>query len=283
MREVYPGSDATYKPGSPAGGLQAIAAGQSDFIFTGGAPEIAYALEGKAPFTESLKGKFSFVMLIHNDLVVHNIMTKEWADKNGVASFGDIAGKKPQMRLAVNQPANLQSTLGMSVAIFDAYGIKEDEVTKGGSVLRSNSAGGMDAMRDGKIDVNINGNFVPTAEVIDLARGRPLMWISGDADKMKAAADRWGYTPFTVPKSAYPFLTKDENTITLWTAMLAGSHVSEETVYKFMKALFENKDRVRSIHPSLAKFSVESVSRNPTTVPLHPGAVRYYREAGVLK
>jgi TRAP transporter TAXI family solute receptor len=267
IREVYPGSDATYKPGSPAGGLQAI----------------AYALEGKAPFTESLKGKFSFVMLIHNDLVVHNLMTKEWADKNGITSFADIAAKKPQMRLAVNQPANLQSTLGMSVAIFDAYGIKEDEVTKGGSVLRTNSAGGMDAMRDGKIDVNINGNFVPTAEVTDLARGRPLTWISGDPAKMKAAADRWGYTPYTVPKGSYSFLTKDENTITLWTAMLAGSHVSEETVYKFMKALFDNKDRVRSIHPSLAKFAVETVSRNPTTVPLHPGALRYYREAGVVK
>src|SRR5438132_12401486 len=40
IREIYPGSAATYKPGSPAGGIQAIAKGQSDFIFTGGAPEI---------------------------------------------------------------------------------------------------------------------------------------------------------------------------------------------------------------------------------------------------
>src|SRR5258706_10370310 len=283
IREVYPGSAATYKPGSPAGGIQAIAKGQSDFIFTGGAPEIAYALEGKAPFTESLKGKFSFVMKIHNDLVVHNLMTKEWADRNGIASFADIAAKKPQMRLAVNQPANLQSTISMYVAIFDAYGIKEDEVTKGGSIFRSNSAGGMDAMRDGKIDVNINGNFVPTAEVTDLARGRPLLWLSGDPATMKAAADRWGYSTVVVSKNAYPFLTKDETSLTLWTAMLAGAHVSDETVYKFMKALFDNKDRVRSIHPSLANFSVESVFQNPTPLPLHPGAERFYREAGVLK
>ncbi|MEA2993512.1 MAG: uncharacterized protein QOD40_2432 [Alphaproteobacteria bacterium] len=283
MREVYPGSDATYKPGSPAGGLQAIAKGQSDFIFTGGAPEIAYALEGKAPFTESLKGKFSFVMLIHNDLVVHNIMTKDWADKNGVTSFADIAAKKPQMRLAINQPANLQSTLGMSIAIFDAFGTNENELTKGGSILRGNSNSGMDALRDGKIDVFINGNFVPAADVIDVSHGRPLLWISGDATKMKAAADKWGYSTYTVPKSAYPFLAKDENTITLWTAMLAGSHVSEETVYKFMKALNDNKDRVRSIHPSLAQFSAETISRNPTQVPLHPGAARFYREVGVLK
>jgi uncharacterized protein len=283
MRETYPGSAATYKPGSPAGGVLNISKGQSDFTFTGASPEISYALEGKAPFTESLKGKFSFVMLIHNHLVVHNLMTKEWADRNGIKSFADIAAKKPQMRLAVNQPANLQSTLSMYVAIFDAYGVSEAEVTKGGSVFRSNSAGGMEALRDGKIDVYINGNFVPTAEVADIARGRPLQWISGDPVKMKAAGDRWGNQTFTVSKGVYPFVTQDEHTITLWNAMLAGAHVSEETVYKFLKALHENRDRVRSIHPSLAQFSIETASRNATPLALHPGAVRFYRELGVLK
>jgi TRAP transporter TAXI family solute receptor len=283
IREVYPGSAATYKPGSPAGGILNISKGQSDFSFTGGSPEIAYALEGKAPYTESLKGKFQFVMLVHNRLVVHSLMTKEWADRNGITSFADIAAKKPQMRLAVNQIANLQSTLGMSVAIFDAYGIKEDEITKNGSIFRGNSASGMDAMRDGKIDVFINGNFVPSADVTDASRGRPLLWVSGEPDKIKAAADRWNYETLVVPKDAYPFLTKDEPTVTLWNVILAGAHVPEETVYKMLKALSANVDRVRSIHPSLANFSVEAVSRNSTQVPYHPGAARFYREAGVLK
>ena len=193
IRETYPGSAATYKPGSPAGGILNISKGQSDFSFTGGAPEIAFALEGKAPFTESLKGKFKFVMLIHNGLVVHSLMTKEWAERNGITSFADIAAKKPIMRLHVNQLANLQSTLGMYVTLFDTYGIKEEEVTKGTTVFRSNSAGGLDALRDGKIDVFINGGFLPTAEITDIARSRPLLWISGEPDKIKAAAGRWGY------------------------------------------------------------------------------------------
>lgn len=284
IRDAYPGSAATYKPGSPAGGIQNIAIGQADFSFTGGAPEIAYALEGKAPFQQSLKGKFSFVMLLHNDLVVYNIATKEWADKNGIKSFDDIASKKPQMRLTVNQLANLQSTLSMSVAIFDAFGIKEEDVTgKGGAIFRSNTAGGLDALRDGKVDVLINGSFVPAAEVTDLARGRPLIWISGDPAKMKVAADRWGYDTVIVPKSAYSFMTQDETTLTLWTAVVAGTHVSDETVYKFMKALVDNKDRVRGIHPSLDKFSIDTIKRNPTPLPYHPGAERFYREADVLK
>lgn len=284
IRDAYPGSAATYKPGSPAGGIQNISTGKADFIFTGGAPEIAYAVEGKTPFKESLKGKFKFVMLLHNDLVVYNIATKEWADKNGIKSFSDIASKKPQMRLAVNQLANLQSTLGMYVAIFDAYGIKEADVTgKGGNLFRGNSNSNIDALRDSKVDVMINGGFVPAAEITDLARSRSLVWISGDPAKMTVAAERWGYETYTVKKGAFDFITKDETTLTLWSAVLAGSHVSDETVYKFMKALAENEDRVRGIHPSLAKFSVETISRNPTTVPYHPGAERFYREAGVLK
>jgi TRAP transporter TAXI family solute receptor len=283
VRETYPGTAATYKPGSPAGGVLNLARGQSDFTYNAGPPEIAYALDGKAPFTESLKGKFNFVMLLHQGLVVHNLMTKEWADRNGIKSFADIAAKKPQMRLTVNQLANLQSTVSMYMSIFDAYGIKVEEITKGAPVFHSNSAGGLDALRDGKIDVFINGGFLPTAEITDVARGRPLMWISGDPSKIKVAADRWTNSTQVVPKRIYPFVTEDDLTISIWNAVIAGAHVSEETVYKFVKALAENQERVRSIHPTLAEFAIAKVFANPTQLSYHPGAARYYREVGLLK
>lgn len=284
VREAYPGTDATYKPGSPAGGIQNIGTGKSDFAFNGAPPEIAYALEGKAPFKEPLKDKFKFVMLLHDGLVVHNIATKEWAEKNGIASFEDIAKKKPYMRLAVNQVANLQSTVGMYQNLFQTFGINENEVTNNGQgTLRANTASGLDAMRDGKIDVMINGGFIPTAEIADLARGRDLVWISADPSKITEAAKRWNVKPITVPKSAYEFLKKDENTYTIWNVIVAGSHVSDETVYKFTKALYENEARVRAIHPTLAEFSLKTNAVNQTPLGVHPGAERYYREKGVIK
>ncbi len=284
VRESYPGSAATYKPGSPAGGILNISRGQSDFTFNGGATEIGYALDGKAPFTELLKGKFNFVMLLHQGLVVHSLMTKEWSERNGIRSFADIAAKKPQMRLAVNQLANLQSTVSMYISLFDTYGIKEEEVTRsGGNVFRSNSAGGLEALRDGKIDVFINGGFLPTAEIADVARGRPLLWIAGEPAKIKAAAERWTNSVIAVPKGVYPFVTDDQLSIALWNAIVVGAHVSEETVYKFVKAMAQNQQRVRSIHPSLGQFAIDKVFDNPTQLSHHPGATRYYREAGLLK
>lgn len=283
VRAAYPGSDATYKPGSPAGGIQNIATGKSDIVFTASAPEIDYALDGKAPFTQSLKGKFKFVMLMHDGLVMQNVMTKEWADRNGIKSFADIAAKKPLMRLAVNQPATLQSTVSMYQTIFNVYGIKEAEVTKGQTVVRGNSNTGLDALRDGKVDVFINGGFVPTAELADVARGRALEWIAADRDKMKEAADRWHYDLFTVKKGIYPFVTQDEITYTEWNALVAGSHVPDETIYKLVKAIATHEAQVRAIHPSLAQFSIRTAVRNPTPLPYHPGAERYYREVGILK
>jgi TRAP-type uncharacterized transport system substrate-binding protein len=60
-------------------------------------------------------------------------------------------------------------------------------------------------------------------------------------------------------------------------------HVPEETVYKLIKAMAENGERVRSIHPSLAQFALDTSFRNPTELSYHPGAARYYREVGLLK
>ena len=284
MREVYPGSDATYKPGSPAGGMVNIASGKSDFIFNGAGPEVVYAMEGKPPFKEPLAGKFSFMMRLHQGLIVNNLMLKEWADKNGVRSFGDIVTKKPPMRLAVNTQANLQSTVSMYIALFEAYGVPEAELLKNNVTLfRGNTAEGLTQLRDGKVDVLINGAFLPTAEVADIARGRPLLWVEADKDKIQAAADRWKNGVVKVPAGVYPFVERDTWTTSQWNTALAGNHVSEETVYKFLKALVDNAERVRKVHPSLSQFSLETIVQNPTNVQMHPGAVRFFREKGVLK
>ena len=284
VREAYPGTDATYKPGSPAGGILNMGTGKSDFAFNGAPAEIAYANEGKAPFTAPLKGKFLFVMMLHNELVVHNLMTKEWAEKNGIKSFEDIAAKKPYMRLAVNQPANLQSTVLMYQNLFQEFGIDEKQVTNNGAgTIRANTATGLDALRDGKIDVFINGGFVPTAEITDVARGRDLLWISGSKERMESAAKRWGISAYKVAKGAYPFVTQDEYTSSIWNCVMVGAHVSDETVYKFTKALFENAERMRRIHPSMESWAPAEAFKNTTQMDMHPGAARYYREAGLLK
>jgi TRAP-type uncharacterized transport system substrate-binding protein len=66
--------------------------------------------------------------------------------------------------------------------------------------------------------------------------------------------------------------------------LLAGKHVPDEVVYKYVKAIAENEGRVQSIGGSLkTSFTTQKMATNPAGLPVHPGALRYYREKGLMK
>lgn len=284
VRETYPGSSVSLKPNSPAGGVQAIADGQADFSATATGTEIKLASDGQAPYSKPLKGKFSFVMFLHENQLLHTIMTKAWADENGIRNWDDISKKKPKIRLAINRTDNPQVSIGGPYEIFKAHGFTYDDIQKwGGSYVLGNSAVGLDAIRDGKADIFMNARFPGDALVKDIASKRDLLWIDADPEKIKKAAAVWDFKLTTVPKGAYPFMDKDYPAILQWSSVLAGSHVSDETVYKFVRAIAEGHERVRKIHASLGDFSPQVMVRNPSGLPFHPGAARYYKEKGLVK
>ena len=87
-----------------------------------------------------------------------------------------------------------------------------------------------------------------------------------------------------VPRGTYPFMEKDYPTIRMSVFILAGKHVADETVYKYVKAVAENEDRVQKIGGSLqTSFQTAKMATNPAGLPLHPGALRYYKEKGLVK
>jgi TRAP-type uncharacterized transport system substrate-binding protein len=157
VRDTYPGSAVSFKPNSPGGGVVAIAEKQADFTATATGTEIRLANEGRDPYKSSLKGKFSYVMMLYDNQYMHFVMTKEWADANGIKSWADIAAKKPKMRLAINRPDNPQTTIGGPYEVMKAYGFTINDIAKwGGSYVLGNSQIGLDALTDDKADVFMN-------------------------------------------------------------------------------------------------------------------------------
>jgi len=285
VRDVYPGSAVSFKPNSPGGGVLAIADGQADFTATATGTEVRLANEGQAPFSKPLKGKFSYVMQLYDNQFIHFLMTKEWAESNGVRSWADIAKKKPKMRLAINRPDNPQTTIGGPYEVMKAHGFSINDIEKwGGSYVLGNSQIGLDAITDGKADVFMNARNLSDALVKDIAGKRELLWIDGDPATIQKAADTFNNKADMVPKGTYPFMDKDYPTVRMWVALLAGSHVSDEVVYKYVKAVAENEKRVQDIGGSLkSAFATQKMSVNPANLPYHPGALRYYKEKGLVK
>jgi uncharacterized protein len=211
-------------------------------------------------------------------------MTKEWATANGIRSWDDIAAKKPRMRLAINRPDNPQTTIGGPYEVMKAHGFTIADVEKwGGSYVLGNSQIGLDALTDGRADVFMNARNIGDSLLKEIASKRELLWIDGDPAKIQKAAAVFSNRMDMVPKGTYPFMEKDYPTVRMWVALLAGSHVSDEVVYKYVKAIAENEERVHKIGGSLAAFSTKGMATNPAQLPYHPGALRYYREKGLVK
>ena len=285
VRDAYPGSAVSFKPNSPGGGVQAIATGQADFTATATGTEIRLANEGSFPFKQPLKGKFSLVMQLYDNQFVHFLMTKEWADANGIRSWDDIAAKKPRMRLAINRPDNPQVSIGGPYALMEAHGFTIQDIEKwGGSYVLGNSAIGLAAITDGSADVFMNARNLGDSLVKDIAGKRALLWIDGDPAKVAKGAAIFNNKMDMVPKGTYPFMEKDYPTVRMTVSLLAGTHVSDEIVYKYVRAIAENESRVQAIGGSLkTSFTTAKMPVNPANLPYHPGALRYYREKGLVK
>jgi TRAP transporter TAXI family solute receptor len=285
VRDAYPGSSISFKPNSPGGGVLAVSKGEADLTATATGAEIKLANEGKFPFKEALAGKFQFVMQLYDNAYLHLLMTKAWADEHGVRSWSDIARKKPRMRLTLNRPDNPQGSIGGPYELMKAHGFAIDDIPKwGGSFVLGNSQVSIDAIRDGKADVMMGGGILGNAVVKDVASKRDLLWIDGDLATLQKAASVFHYRADMVPKGTYAFMEKDYPTIRMAIVMLAGAHVAEEIVYKFTKAVAEAESRARAIGGVMTTgFAAARMATNDALLPVHAGALRYYKEKGLIK
>ncbi|HEX9395191.1 MAG TPA: TAXI family TRAP transporter solute-binding subunit, partial [Burkholderiales bacterium] len=115
------------------------------------------------------------------------------------------------------------------------------------------------------------------------ASKRALLWIDGDPARVEQASKVFSNRMDMVARDTYPFMEKDYPTVRMWVSLLAGAHVADEVVYKYVKAVAENEDRVQKIGGSLKVFATQGMARDPSALPYHPGALRYYKEKGLVK
>ena len=91
------------------------------------------------------------------------------------------------------------------------------------------------------------------------------------------------YTHVTLPAKMYAGSPDPVNTFGVKAALVTTSHVSDDIIYQVVKAVFDNLDNFKTLHPVFASLDKSKMVAEGLIVPLHPGALRYYREAGLLK
>jgi TRAP transporter TAXI family solute receptor len=140
------------------------------------------------------------------------------------------------------------------------------------------------ALCDGKIDGFFYGVGHPSANIQDPTTtcGAKLVSITGPAvDKL--VAEKPYYAKATIPGGMYPNNPDATSTYGVLATLVASSKTPADSVYQVVKAVFDNFDEFKKLHPALANLKPESMVKDGNSAPLHEGALRYYREKGWVK
>ncbi|WP_420392978.1 TAXI family TRAP transporter solute-binding subunit [Acuticoccus sp.] len=140
------------------------------------------------------------------------------------------------------------------------------------------------ALQDGRIAAANLGAGVPVAAVTEAyaTLGDDVTILSfTDAQLARIEENSPGlWYPTEIPAGSYPGQDDPIPTAAYANFMIVDADVPEETVYKFMTAVFDNIDQVHDIHPAAQEITLEAATSG-LSAPLHPGAVRFYEERGI--
>ena len=140
------------------------------------------------------------------------------------------------------------------------------------------------ALCDGKIDGFFFGVGHPSANIQDptTSCGAKLISLTGPAvDKLVKEKSYYGYA--SIPGGLYPNNPQETKTFGVLATLVASSKVPADSVYVIVKAVFDNFDEFKKLHPAFAILRPEQMIKDGLSAPLHEGAIRYYKEKGWLK
>jgi len=133
------------------------------------------------------------------------------------------------------------------------------------------------------IDVLAVGAGVPFPSFIDLEAKNRVRYVTLTPENIAALRLAMPeLTPSRVSAGTYPSLLRDYQTLGLYNFAVAHADLPNDLVYNIVRIVFEKHEEMMEVHASAAATVPANMERN-TFLPLHPGAIRYYREKGVMK
>jgi len=269
LSKTIPGLQATAEvTGGSVDNLKLINSGQSELAFVM-ADAALDALNGEDKFKGSKVPVRTLMVLYPNQMHVVTI------EGTGIDKLGDLKGK----RVSTGSPGS--ATEVMAFRVVEAAGLDKDKDMKR---ERLGVAESVNAIKDRKIDAFFWVGGLPTAAVTDLAAtpGVKMKMIdhSEVVDKMNAKYGKL-YAASVIKAGVYPSQDKDNKNTVVWNILVANANMPDEMAYNVVKTMIEKKADLVAVHQEAKSFSLENQIKSNSSVPWHPGAVKYFTEQGV--
>jgi len=201
---------------------------------------------------------------------IHLVALKD----SGINSVADLKGK----RVSLDEPGS--GTYVDANLILESAGLSKDDVQA--EALKGGAAS--EALRNGKIDAFFVVAGYPTGSLVELASAVPVKLVPIDGAAAKALTDKYGFFASSdIPAGTY----KDVDAVTtvaVGAQWLTSAKEDDELIYQITKALWNDKTRkLLDVGHAKGKTITLETALDGIGIPLHPGAERFYKEAGLIK
>ena len=194
---------------------------------------------------------------------------------SGISSVADLKGK----RVSMDEPGS--GTLVDAKIILEGYGIAEGDIQP--EYLKPDQAA--DRMRDGAMDAFFFVGGYPAGAISELASQHEVKLIPITCDEAPKICEEFGFfAPDTVPGGTYEGNADDVQTLSVGAQWVTSADQPEELIYEITKALWNDNTRKQlDAGHAKGKMITSDTALNGIGIPLHPGAEKFYKEAGLLQ
>ncbi|MEX2519898.1 MAG: TAXI family TRAP transporter solute-binding subunit [Paracoccaceae bacterium] len=242
--------------------------------------ELKIAVAGGEPFKAPIEN-LRTIGYLYDWAPMQFIASNAWAEENNIRSLSDIAANKTPVSITINRAGNITGEL--AAAMLNAAGASPENIESwGGSVIRAGSKEQADLITNGRVDVFANGVFVGHSSIRQIENALDMRLIDVPEDVRNSVGEDFSIAAFTIPANTYENQPEDIQTLALGAVLIVSADMSDEQAYTLTKAMIDNIDAIRSVHPAMKALSTDLMTRE-TAAPHHPGALKAYREAGLIK
>src|SRR2546423_4095065 len=268
LTKNVPGFAATARvTGGSGDNLKLIGSKQSEVAMVMGDAAVD-ALKGADKFKGNPVDVRTLMVLYPNRMHVVSI------EGRGIEKMSDLKGK----RVSTGSPGS--ATEVMAFRVIEAAGLDKDKDMKR---QRLGVAESVNAIKDRKIDAFFWVGGLPTAAVTDLGAtpGLKIKMIdhADVVDKMNAKHGNL-YAASTIKAGTYPSQDKDNKNTVVWNILVSRADMPDDMAYNVVKIIIEKKAELVAVHQEAKSFSIENQVKANSSIPWHPGAVKYFTEHG---
>ena len=254
--------------GASVENIRLLSKGEADLAMAMNGPAIR-AVKGEGEWEGNPVDNIAAVGVIYPE-VMQVVALKD----SGIKTIADLKGK----RVSIGPPGS--GTASAALKILEAYGIDpEKDIEK----FQDTFADAARKLKDGNLDAAFAVLAVPAANIVDITTAKPITIVDIEGEALNKLLEMApAFSPYEIPAGTYEGQDEPAKTVSQWAVLYVRKDLPDDLVYNLTKVMYEKTDEIAAAHARGNQITIENATKGIEPVPFHPGAVKYYKEKGLM-